>query len=147
MLMLPFNVGMQTYVIDCDSVVEIVPRVQLKKIPHVPDYTVGMLNFGGVPVPVIDMSQLIEGRPSASCLHTRIVILSHSTETGETYHLGIVGEKITDTIEKEKSQFIDSGVKVRELPFLGGVYNDNHESMQLINVSELFQSIQGILFK
>lgn len=147
MLILPFNVGEEVYAIDSDYVVEVVPRVKLKIIPHVPEFVVGMLNFNELPVPVVDMCLLIENRPSSPCLHTRIVILSNVSESEEILHLGIIGEKITETCEQELSKFIDSGVRLKDLPYLDGVLNEKDQSIQLIDVDRLFQFLKGILFQ
>lgn len=147
MLFLPFQIGNELYAIDCKYVTEVVPYVKLKKIPHVPDYVSGLLNLNGLPIAVIDLCQLVTERPAMNCLHTRIVILNLIKESGESLHLGVIGEKITQTINREKSAFVNSGIKVKDLSFLGGISNEKKYSIQLIDVEELFKLMQGTLFK
>lgn len=147
MLMLLFYVGRDCYALDCEYVVEIIPRVKLKNIPHAPDYFSGLLNFGGMPIPVIDICQIIQGRPSAPCLHTRIILLNYFSPVGESSYLGMIAEKVTESVDREKSEFIDPGLVVKDLPFLGGVLNEEKTSMQLLSVEDLFKSMGGVLLK
>lgn len=145
--MLLFYVGNEQYALDCDYIIEIFPKVKLKKLSHLPDYVAGLMNYAGTPVPVIDVAQLIENHPSSSAMHTRIVLLNQSPREDETNMLALICEKVTATIDVEKSQFIDSGIKVKELPFLGGIYSHGEKSIQYFNVKELFKSLKGIVIE
>ena len=146
MLMLLFCVENDVYALDCEHIIEVIPRVKLKKIPHVPEYISGLLNFRGQPVPVIDICQMIQGRPSAFRLHTRIILLRYENHLGEARCLGMIAEKVTDSIDREKSDFIESGMKVKELPFIGGTLHLEEDVIQYFRVDELFNSMQQILF-
>ena len=43
MLILTFNAGMNRYAIDSTRVVELVPKVDLRSIPHAPPFLAGLL--------------------------------------------------------------------------------------------------------
>lgn len=145
MLMLLFHIGKERYALDCDKIIEVLPKVRLKKIPQAPDYAAGLLNYGGDPVPVIDACSLLENRPSNSALHTRIILFNPSNEIGETNLLGVIGEQVTETVDLDKSDFIESGFKIRKLPYLGGIYSDDDQTIQFFNIDELYNSLKGIL--
>ena len=139
--MLLFYVGQECYALDCEHILEVVPRVNLKPISHAPKYVAGLLNFRGVPVPVVDLCQLLEGRPSSSRLHTRIVILRHEEHT-----FGIIVEQLTETMYRKKEDFVDAGVRMKEIPYLGGVFTEKDTTIQLVLFDALFSALKGELF-
>lgn len=146
MLFLLFYVGSERYVCDSQHILEVVPNVQLKQLPHTPPYIAGLLNLGGMPIPVIDFCQLIEGRPARLSMHTRIMILSDNRVDNHPRILGIRGEKITETLDRELADFIDPGVLVEDLPFLAGILSDPEGMIRLIDVAKLFNSMEPVLF-
>ena len=77
MLVLLFYLGDVTYTIKCDKVREIAPMVALKTMPHAPDFFAGLFNYRGMIVPVIDLCQLIQGRPCQIRLSTRIILVDY----------------------------------------------------------------------
>ncbi len=141
MLMLLLYVGSECYALDACPIVEIIPKVHFKKIPHTADYVSGLITYGGTPVPVIDMPQIIEKRPSSPAMHTRIIIVQQGEQL-----LGLIGEKVTTTVDLASEQFIRSGVQVKDLPFLGGVYRSGEQSIQFIQLDELYKFLHGTLF-
>lgn len=146
MLMLLFYIGNERFAFGCDRVIEVIPRVNLKKIAHTPDYVAGMLNFRGVPVPVVDLCMLIEGRPCISRLHSRIILLKYPGEAGVTTILGLMAERVTQTVYHEPAEFIDSGIRIKETPFLDGVLTDKEGIIQRIMLDQLFEMVRETLF-
>ena len=59
MLLLTFRAGESLYAVDARQVVEVLPRVGLRAIPHSPEYLVGLLSYRGQVVPVVDFNTLI----------------------------------------------------------------------------------------
>ena len=53
MLMLLFFVGDNAYAVDCQYIQEVIPKVELTKIPHTPGSIAGMINIGSQPIAVI----------------------------------------------------------------------------------------------
>src|SRR5437762_463613 len=114
MLMLLVHVGDDRYVFECSNVIEVIPKVNLKPINYTPPYVAGLLNFRGVPIPVIDLCCLIEGRPSNNRLHTRIVLLKIPLPDGEEYLVGLLAERVLQTVNLKKNAFVKSGVHLKE---------------------------------
>lgn len=144
MLMVLFYVGKDIFACDSEPIVEVVPKVILKKIPHAPEFCAGILNFGGLPVPVVDFSKIIENRPSVDSMHTRIMLFKNPDSENPAPVLGIIAEKVTETTEREASDFLDPGVQVKDLPFLGGVLNIDGKVTQLVLIDELINSMQSM---
>lgn len=146
MLMLFFYVGESSYAIDTKYVIEVIPKIKLKRIPQAPEYVAGLMNFGCVPIPVVDFCQLIDGNPCHACMHTRIMILNYINVYGTNRQMGLIAEKVTETFEQDPDDFLDSGVQLKSLPFMGGVLSTEQQSTQFVYVDKLFDGMEGILF-
>jgi chemotaxis-related protein WspB len=146
MLMLLFYVSNDLYAIQSSHVVEVIPRVALRKVHHVPEYVVGLFNYRGKIVPVIDICHLIRGTSSRFCLSTRIVMVSYADQNHGQQYIGLVAEKITETLNKPETDFVDSGIRVKEAPYLGGMLMDERGIIQCINLEQLFADVQNTYF-
>lgn len=137
MLMLLVCTSDYTYAISSSQITEIIPRVKIKKIPLVPEYLVGQINFNGKPVPIADLSILVEGKPASLNMHTRIVLLQPQHEKRTTF--GIMAENVTETIDLKKEDFQESGLHPKKLPFFNGIFNEGAVSVQMIDVDKLYE--------
>lgn len=142
MLMLLFHVGEERFACDCEYITEVIPRVPLRAISHTSEGVTGILNYAGQPVPVLDFSQLCAGRESSEHLSTRIILFSRTTkDKDEQQTLGMMAERVTNTLHKKKSDFSNSGVKYRDASYLGGVNNDQSGIIHEVLVDELFHLV------
>lgn len=140
MLMLLFYVGNDCYCCSCEPIIEIIPKILLKQIPQAPTYLAGIFNYGGDPVPVVDLSKIILGVPSKNKLHTRIIIIKNPTQTPIKV-LGLIAERMIETRDIDPKLFNALGLPMNKLPFLDGVYNSTNESILQININHLFTSL------
>ena len=76
MLLLTFKAGANRYAIDVARVIELVPRVELRTIPHAPSFLAGLLGYRGKVIPVIDLGLLLNSAPCRDCLSTRIILVN-----------------------------------------------------------------------
>ena len=139
-LQLLFSIGNRRYAMDTSYVVEVIPKIQIQKIPQVVDYVLGLINFGGIPIPVVDLSLLVIKTPCIEKLHSRIILLKN-----KSHQIGILGERVTEVREMPNDAFCDSGVLWKDLTFMGGIANLKDEVIQEINVPKLFDSLANIL--
>src|SRR5712692_2376248 len=148
MLFLVFQLGKDRYALDAGQVAEILPLVAVKQIPHAPVGVAGVFDCRGVPVPVIDLSQLTLGRPAEHRLSTRMVSVHYPDDNGNTRLLGLITEKVTETIRREPADFVDSGLSNERASYLGPVAADARGLVQWIDVSTLLPaSVREVLFK
>ncbi|MDJ1171676.1 chemotaxis protein CheW [Roseofilum sp. BLCC_M154] len=138
MLMLLFYLGKDSYAIESSSVVEVIPRVPLRKINHVPDYVAGLFNYRGKIAPVIDLCHLIQGKPSGVKLSTRIIMVNSMTEDRTMPYLGLMAERIIKTLDKPDSDLVNSDVHMNVAPYLGGIILDQNGMIQRIHLDRLF---------
>lgn len=141
MLLLLFHAGDTLYAIDTAQIVEIVPMVLLRKVPHVPASVVGVFNYHGSIVPVIDLSLLIQGTPCQPCYSTRIIIVNYRTKDNNAQRLGLMAERVTETIHRPEhnTQQLE---QVSEMPYLGEMFMDEKGMIQRIHWEPLVAEAQ-----
>ena len=121
MLILVFGAGQEQYGLEAGKVIEVIPSVPLRGIPHAPCFVAGLLNYRGRILPVIDLLQMIEGRPSKEFLSTRVIIVDCAADGARPRLVGLRAEHVTETLRVEESDLVDSSVRVREAPYVGKV--------------------------
>jgi len=139
MLMLLFYVRDDLYALDSAQVVEVIPRVLLRKVHHAPDYVAGLFNYRGAIVPVLDLCHLIQGNPSRSHLSTRIIMVSYPRQGNQVQYLGLMAERVTETLNKPDNELVRPGLPVNNAPYLGSMVMDEKGMIQCIQLEQLFQ--------
>ena len=148
MLFLVFHFGDDRYVLNTGQISEVLPMVQLKRIPQAPPGVAGAFNYRGVPVPVVDLVQLMLGRPARAHLSTRLVLTTYLDETGNERQLGLVAERATDTIRLNPMDFGPCGITNDGAAYLGPVTADAGGLIQWVDPSKiLVPSTSARLFK
>lgn len=147
-LFLQCQIGPDRYAIDVAQVAEVLPLVAIKQIPHAPDGVAGVFDFHGRPVPVIDLSVLALGTPAARQLSTRLILVHYCDRSGEVQLLGLVAEKVTQTLRCALEDFVPSAVTSRGAPYLGAVASQAGGLLQRIDVQKLLpESVSQALFR
>lgn len=144
MLMLFFYVGNKRYAVNTESVIEVIPKILIKPILHVPKFVVGAISYGGIQIPVIDFAILTESVSSTESMHSRIFILSR-TKGNTTQYVGILSEKITEAVEIENERMTASGVHVKEFPYFDGIIRLGPDIVQIIEAEQLLISMEGVV--
>jgi chemotaxis-related protein WspB len=142
MLVLIFYLGDTMYTMKCERVREVAPMVKLKQVPHTPDYFAGLFNYRGVVVPVIDLRQLIQGRPCQMRLSTRIILVDYFREDNTPYVIGLMAERVTDAVRKSQAAFVSPGLAMQDAPYLGGFVMEDNEMIQYIDLDLLPESFR-----
>ncbi|HEY4177783.1 MAG TPA: chemotaxis protein CheW [Kofleriaceae bacterium] len=122
MLSLALSVGEDRFALGCADVVEVIPRVELRSIPHAPAFVPGLFTYRGAIVPVIDLCQLIRQSACPSKLSSRIIIVKPRGGTNRL--IGLLAERVIDTIHLDPKQAIPAGIEIADTPYLGEVYLD-----------------------
>jgi chemotaxis signal transduction protein len=141
MSMLLFYTGENCFAIDTGSILRIVPKVLLKKIPYSAAYMAGILNLGGKSIQVIDFCQLIEQREARNFMLTRIILIKDPQPHSEKV-VGILGEKVEEIMDLRPEQFSKTEFSLHPFPYLNKVYCDDKRIIHYINVEELFRFLQ-----
>ncbi|HLG56487.1 MAG TPA: chemotaxis protein CheW [Vicinamibacterales bacterium] len=137
MIFLLFQLDESRFALDARQVVEVLPLVDIRRIPQAPDGVAGIIDFRGTPVPVVDLSLIILGRPAHRLLSTRLVVVRSADHSGHTRFLGLIAERATGTLRREPADFIDSGVTTDGALYLGPVAADERGFVQWVDASQI----------
>ena len=137
MLILGLNIGDERYGVEATRVVEVVPLINLKKVPLADKSIKGIFNYRGHPTPVIDLCQLFENRDCVNSLSTRIIIVEYKALSGVSRSIGLIAEFITEVMKCEVNEMENSGIRKDQNDFLGLIYTYNSEMIQLIDTNKV----------
>jgi chemotaxis-related protein WspB len=152
MLFLIFHLGAERYALDCRQIVAVLPQMPLKTLPGTPAWVAGVLPYQGSAVPVIDVPALALGRPAASLLSTRMVLVDYPDEAAgpgaPMRRLGLVVEQATRTLRCDAEQFMRIGLSTPHARYLGPVVSDVEGMIQRIEVTQLLpDEVKLLLFE
>ena len=138
MLLLLFLIGNERFGLDVTRVIEVTPMAVLKKAPADAAHVAGLFNYRGSVVPVIDLSCLLQGRPSRPRLSTRIILVDYNTGSDSAQHiLGLLAERVTETVTCRKEDVRSPGIGFDNAPYLGDIVIDNQGMIQYVLVEQL----------
>ena len=137
MLLLTFRAAADSYAVAARQVVEIVPRIELRAIPHAPAYLLGMFHYRGAIVPVIDLSCLMGAPPCRQNLDTRIVVVEYPVNGQPKALLGLLAERVNDLQKVDDEHKVSGGLALPDAPYLGPIYRVGDILVQRLDVVEL----------
>jgi chemotaxis-related protein WspB len=137
-LFLRFDIAGDRYVLAASHIVRMLPVTPLKGLPGAPAWVAGVLLYGGVPVPVIDVRALAAGQPSAARASTRIAVVDyrHAIEAPARL-LGLLLEHATETVHYDPADFVPYGLDNRDARYLGPVRADAQGMVQWVHLDDL----------
>jgi len=147
MLLIVFQVANDRFGLDAGQVVEVVPLVALRQAHHAPDYAAGLFNYRGSIVPVIDLTALITGHPCPRLLSTRIMLVNYIDAAGSQHVLGLLAERVLETVIYNPQDFQSPGIASPDAPYLDDMLVEGDQMLRRITVAELLPpSVQELLF-
>ena len=101
MQLLTFTIGGQAYAIESKKVVEVLPLVTTRPIPHLPDYLPGIFTYRGHFVPLVDIGLRINSMPLTRRLSTRVIVVeigesdsSQPSQPSRLVRFGVMAENV-----------------------------------------------------
>ncbi len=137
MLVLLFQLGADRYALDATRIAEVLPLVVIRPVPHAPAGVAGVFDYRGEPVPVVDISMVVLGRPAERQLSTRLLVIDPPDPLRGSRRIGLIAEKATQTVRRERTDFVDSGVSNERAAYLGPIMRDAGGFVQWIDVGGL----------
>lgn len=135
MLLLTFRIREELYALDASGVVEVIPRVVPRTVPHAPAYLAGVFNYRGIIVPAVDLGILLNAGPCRSRLSTRIIIAG-DTDSPERL-VGLIAESVSDVRPLAKHAATFPPIRRPDAPYLGSVVQVGDDLVQTILVEKL----------
>ncbi len=124
MLFLIFHLGTDRYALEASRVEEVLPFVEIQRLPQSPHGIAGVFNYRGHLVPALDLCDLILQRPAREQLSTRIVVINCPGGGSETHWLGLIAEQATDLLRRDRQDFVNAGAQTPDAAYLGPVTTD-----------------------
>jgi chemotaxis-related protein WspB len=147
MIYLIFELGGDRYALAAQQVVEVLPLMDSKTLPGAPTGVTGLINYRGKPVPLVDLTLLLLGQPCARRMSTRIILLSSVTASGEPHLIGLLAERVTETIRRQDSDFKHVSTGSRSSTISGPVLTEGSTLVQRVDVHDIVpRLIQEELF-
>ena len=153
MLLLTFIAGSNRHAVDAAHVVELVPRVPLRAVPHAPEYLAGLLAYRGHVVPVIDLGSLLGSGPCRDRLATRIILVEVQPAADSRHDashdpsirvpnrkriLGLIAEQVSDLMTIRHDQATPPPMVLPWAPYLGPiVQTERGEIVQILGIEAL----------
>jgi chemotaxis-related protein WspB len=137
MLLLVFRVADETYAVEAGRVVEVVPRVALRTLPHAPEALTGIFRYRGRVVPVIDLGVLLGAGPCPPRLSTRIIVVDDLMPARGTARLGLIAEHVIDVRRVADDRVVPQARLLGQNPYLGPIVSDDSGLIPLIAVERI----------
>jgi chemotaxis-related protein WspB len=148
MLFLLFTLGKSRYGLEAKQVIEVVPVVPLRKMPHAPDIIAGCFNYRGTVLPVVSLQQLVVREPSPNHLSTRIIVVNYKTAQGKEHPLGLMADNVTEAVQIAPEDLKPSGLTLTQAPYLGSVAVKHKEMIQFLQINRLLPpAVQDSIFR
>lgn len=102
MLFLVFDSGDNRYSIRAEDIIEVIPLVNLLRLPRTPTYFPGLLNYQGNIVPVLDLGVLLGNESHRPKMSTRIIMMSYRTGSIDLT-VGLILDNIIGTVRRKEA--------------------------------------------
>lgn len=146
MLLLVFRAGAGRYGLDVRDILEVAACPACLELPQAPPYVLGLLNYRGEAIPVIDISALLTGVRANALLSTRLALArcQHGTETKI---VGLVVENAVEIIQCEENEIQPPALSFPGAPCLGGTLPVKDGMIQCVTVARLLPTaVREMLF-
>lgn len=134
-----FSLGEEIFAVPVGVVREILDHEEPFKIPHGPDYLLGLRDVRGQGVPVIDLRLRLGMARTEKTPHTRILVLDVPVDD-RVLALGLVADRVFEVVPFQSHQIEtapDIGIRWRS-DYIAGVVRRNGGFVVIIDLARLF---------
>ena len=134
-----FSLGEEIFAVPVEVVREILDHEEPFKIPHGPDYLLGLRDVRGHGIPVIDLRLRLGMTRTEKTPHTRILVLDVPV-ADRVLALGLVADRVYEVVPFNRSQVEtapDIGVRWRS-DYIAGVVRRESGFVVIIDLARLF---------
>ena len=148
MQLLTFTVAGESYAIESRRVVEVLPLVPARPIPHTPGYVRGVFTYRGSLVPLVDLGRRLNDVSLEERLSTRVIVVEYMPPgTPRPARLGLVAENVISIIAAERADTSLPALELESAPFLGRILRIDGRTIQVIDGDRLLpEDLAAALF-
>ena len=136
MLFVIFSIGQWRYGLDSDEVIQISPLVNFTPFSDAPGYMRGLFNYRGENVQGVDLAFLADSKKAENFLSTRIIIAKYAVNK-QGGLVGLIAEKVTETLRIWDSDFKAGGPSPEQAPFKGQMVTGKGKEIIMTRVENL----------
>lgn len=143
-----FSLGDEVFAVPVEVVREILDHEEAFKIPHGPDYLLGLRDVRGQGVPVIDLRLRLGMSRTIKTPHTRMLVLDIPM-TERVLALGLVADKVFEVTPFRRDQIEtapDIGTSWSS-DYIAGVVRRESDFVVIIDLARLFSDAAGALLR
>jgi chemotaxis-related protein WspB len=139
MQLLTFTVAGQACAIESRRVVEVLPLVPARPIPHTPAYVRGIFPYRGRLVPLVDLGLRLADRPPDERLSTRVIVVAPAGADGgqPLARLGLIAENVISIGSTEDADTTLPALDLPDAAFLGRILRIGGQTVQLLDIDRL----------
>lgn len=126
------RVGEELLAFMLDEIDEVVQMAMLVALPEADPWVSGLLDLGGVLLPVLDLGARLTQAPRRRCLDDLILIAT--TKEGRC---GLVVQELLDVERVDPSQLEERGIHVPRASYVRGVWSGARGPSALLSVTRL----------
>lgn len=132
-----WTVSGERYAVETRFIVEIVPVVEPRRLARSPAWLIGLMNYRGALIPVLDLRSLLDQGATEVRRSSRILVVRLP---GETSLVGLLAEALEAVTRHEfDGPSARPGPGIAEAPFLGPMALTGEGTIQLVLPDELLQ--------
>jgi chemotaxis-related protein WspB len=106
-----------------------------------------LFTYRGAPIPLLDLTELALGKRSQIKMSSRIIVTEYAEDNGQRHSIGVLAERVTETIRRSEADFNDSGVRAGGAPFLGPLLVEESSMIQRVEIKQLLpEAVRAQLF-
>lgn len=145
---LSFKIGVEMFASNVKHVHNIIELIPITKVPHSPEYMLGIINLRGEVLPVIDTRIKFGIADTGFTSNTCILVMEVSIEN-QNILVGAVVDAVSEVIEIEDSQIKPApslGSKFRS-EFINGIYHNDSGFIMLLDMDRVFSADELLYLK
>lgn len=136
---LTFQIGDELFAVNVKNVLEVLEQQRITRVPKAPDHILGIINFRGEILPVINTRKKFSLNENSDELLNFIIIYSIKKEDSE-YLVAATADGVKDVITIDPSEIKpipEIGIKY-DSKYIGGAIKRDEEFTLLINPERVF---------
>jgi chemotaxis-related protein WspB len=140
MLLIVFRIGSGAYALDASKVAEVLPLLEIDPLPDAPRGLAGVVNYRGMPVPVIELAALVTHGSARRLRSTRLLMLRDEDALHAT-PFALLVESATETLRVDPAR-LGAAARAGEGGWEGGrwfgpVMSHRGELVRIVDVPAL----------
>lgn len=136
-----FTIGHELYGISINSVQEVIRFTEIKKLPHSPDFLLGVLNLRGNIIPIVGLREKFHLEKINYDETTRIIVVNHKSKL-----IGLVVDEVSRVlnIPDEHIETNPEMLNDRTKALISGVARVDNEVVILLELENILFSVDEL---